>query len=50
LTYFWNDSIGDIFAEHGDKAKAKSHYETAVASTKIDGYKKKTQEKLAALQ
>ncbi|OYW24611.1 MAG: hypothetical protein B7Z55_01685 [Planctomycetales bacterium 12-60-4] len=47
LIYFWHRSLGDVFSDCGEAALAVPHYEQALASTKIDGYRKETEQKLA---
>ena len=47
LTYFWHRGLADVFLDAGRPAAAVPHYEQAVAITKIDGYKKDSQAKLA---
>ncbi|HET6425926.1 MAG TPA: serine/threonine-protein kinase [Planctomycetaceae bacterium] len=46
LEYFWRRHLGDVFLDAGDAAAAVPHYEAAVALTKIDGYRKDSEQKL----
>ena len=47
LTYFWQRGLADTFLGLGEPALAIPHYEAALQSTKIEGYKKETATKLA---
>lgn len=47
LTYFWRRGLGDIFLDAGEPKEAVPQYERALTATKIAGYLKETQTKLA---
>lgn len=47
LTYFWHKSLADTFLKAGEPKSAIPHYEKAIEKTKIDGYLKDCQAKLA---
>ncbi len=47
LTYFWHRSLGDVFSDCDEPALAVPHYEQALEHTKIDGYRKETEQRLA---
>ncbi len=46
LEYFWHRNLADVFLDAGDAVSAIPHYEAAVALTKIDGYRKDSEQKL----
>lgn len=47
LTYYWHKSLADTFLAAGEPKSAIPHYEKAIEKTKIDGYVKDCQTKLA---
>jgi tetratricopeptide (TPR) repeat protein len=47
LTYFWHKGLADTFLKAGDAKSAIPHYEQAIEKTKIEGYLKDCQAKLA---
>lgn len=47
LTYFWHKGLADTFLQAGEPKSAVPHYEKAIEKTKIDGYLKDCQTKLA---
>ena len=47
LTHFWHRHLGDVYLGVDDPKAAIPHYEQAIASTKIAGYVKDCQAKLA---
>jgi hypothetical protein len=47
LTHFWHRGLGDVFLDAGAPKDAIPHYQQAIASTKIAGYVKDCQAKLA---
>jgi tetratricopeptide (TPR) repeat protein len=47
LTHFWHRALGDVFLEAGEPKEAIPHYQHAITSTKIAGYVKDCQAKLA---
>lgn len=46
LEYFWHRNVADVFLDAGDPVSAIPHYEAAVSLTKIDGYRKDSEQKL----
>lgn len=46
LQYFWHRNLADVFLDAGEPAAAIPHYETAISITKIDGYRKDSEQKL----
>lgn len=46
LQYFWHRNLADVFLDAGDPVAAIPHYETAIGLTKIDGYRKDSEQKL----
>ncbi len=46
LEYFWHRNLADVFLDAGDAVSAIPHYEQAVALTKIDGYRKDSEQRL----
>jgi len=50
LTYFWHRGLADIFLDGGEPALAIPHYEQALKTTEIEGYRKDTQAKLQQAQ
>ena len=44
--YYFHDWLGDVWVELGEPAKAVPHFEKAVESTTIDGYRKSSRESL----
>lgn len=47
LTHFWHRALGEVFLEGGEPKAAIPHFEKAIASTKLAGYIKDCQAKLA---
>lgn len=47
LEYFLHKGLADVFLEAGEPASAIPHYEKAIAKTKIEGYRKDCEKKLA---
>lgn len=47
LTHFWHRGLADVFFETGEYALAIPHYEQALANTKIEGYRKDCEKRLA---
>ncbi len=50
LEYFWHRNLADVFLDAGDAVSAIPHYEAAVALTKIDGYRKDSEQRLREAQ
>lgn len=46
LEYFWHRSLGDTFLDAGEPGLAVPHFERALEKTKIDGYRKDTEQRL----
>lgn len=47
LTHFWHKGVADAFLEAGAPALAIPHYEHAIASAKVEGYRSASEAKLA---
>lgn len=47
LSHFWHRALGDVYLEAGDAKAAVTHYEQAIATTKIAGYVKDCEASLA---
>lgn len=50
LTYFWHRNLADAFVDAGDPVAAIPHYEQAISITKIDGYRKDSEQRLMDAQ
>lgn len=50
LTYFWSRGLADAFLDGGEPALAIPHYQAALASTTIEGYRKDTQARMQQAQ
>ena len=46
LTHFWHRQLADVFLETGEYQLAVEHFQKAIDSTDIDGYRKDCQKKL----
>jgi len=47
LVFYWRDGLGDVFLATGEPGLAIPHFEAALASTNIAGYRTATEKKLA---
>ncbi|HEV7279873.1 MAG TPA: hypothetical protein VGN57_06625 [Pirellulaceae bacterium] len=47
LTHFWHKGLADVLLDAGEPALAISHYEQAIGTTTIEGYRKASQARLA---
>lgn len=47
LTYFWHRGLADVFLEAGEPKLAIGHYEKALEHTRIEGYRRDCEGKLA---
>jgi len=47
LEHFWHRGLADVYFDAGDFAASIPHYEQAIAKTKIDGYVKDCEKRLA---
>ncbi len=50
LEYFWHRNLADVFLDAGDPVSAIPHYEAAVGLTKIEGYRKDSEQRLMDAQ
>ena len=47
LTHFWHKGLADVLLDAGEPALAIPHYEQAIGTTRIEGYRKASQARLA---
>ncbi len=50
LEYFYHRALGEVYLATNEPALAVEHFETAIATTKIEGYAKDTRKLLAQAQ